>query len=318
MVSDGGDGRDGEEGQDGRTERIVVDGREIAITNPDKVLFPVSGHTKRDLVEHYRRIADVALPHYRGRPLSMHRFPDGIGGHGFFQKDAPDHFPDWITRAVLPKEAGTVAYVVADDAATLAYLATQAVITPHLSTARADRPHYPDRMIFDLDPSTDDFRRVQLAARAVRRVLDALEMPSFVLTTGSRGLHVVVPLDRSADYDDVKAFARAVAEHIATACPDDVTVELRKAKRRGRVFLDVLRNGYGATAVGAYAVRALEGAPVATPVRWDEALASDMHPRRYTMANIHRRLARIEDPWADMDSGAVSLSALRSRLEAVA
>ncbi|TVR96018.1 MAG: ATP-dependent DNA ligase [Rhodospirillales bacterium] len=201
------------------SKRITVGDHTVELSNLDKVLFPDSGLTKRDLVDYYRRIAEVALPHYRDRPLSMHRFPDGIDQEGFLQKDLPDYFPDWIDRVELKKEGGTVTFVVANDAATLVYLANQGCITPHLGLARQDKPDHPDRLIFDLDPSDDDFPKVQAAAAKLKDLLDELELSAFVQTSGSRGLHVVVPLDRSAEFGAVRDFARALAECLARRHP---------------------------------------------------------------------------------------------------
>lgn len=296
---------------------IEIDRHEIALSKLDKVLFPEAGLTKGDLVDYYRRIADVALPHLRGRPLSLQRFPDGIGNHGFFQKDRPDYFPAWIDGKALPKEDGSVTYVVADNAATLVYLANQACITPHVGLSRVDRIDAPDRLIFDLDPSGDDFALVQDAARKVRGMLDELDLVSFVQTTGSRGLHVVVPLDRSTDFDEVRSFARVLAQHLAGQHPDKLTVEQRKQARGSRVFLDYLRNAYGQTAVAPYGVRAIEGAPIATPLTWQEALAPDMSPRKYTISNIFRRLGQTGDPWAHIDREATSLAPAHKRLQAL-
>ncbi|MEX2409614.1 MAG: DNA primase small subunit domain-containing protein, partial [Rhodovibrionaceae bacterium] len=185
---------------------------------------------------------------------------------------------------------------------------------PHLGLARRDKPEHPDRLIFDLDPSDDDFAKVQETARLLRRLLESLELPVFVQTTGSRGLHLVVPLDRSAGFDTVRGFAQALCKHLAKRNPKLTTVEHRKAKRGDRVFLDTLRNAYGQTAVAPYAVRAIEGAPVATPLRWREAAAGDLTPRKYTIKNLFRRLARIEDPWADIGKSAIALGKTRERL----
>ncbi len=292
---------------------ITVDGREIALSNLDKVFFPDDGITKGDLVDHYRQIAGIALPHWRERALTMHRFPDGIGEDGFFQKDIPGHFPDWIARANLPKEGGTVTHILANEAATLVYIANQGCITPHLALARADAPDRPDRLIFDLDPSDDDFGKVQEAAERLRARLEALDLPVFVQTTGSRGLHLVVPLDGSAPFDPVRAAARRLAEAVAEDAPALATVAQRKASRGDRVFLDWLRNAYGQTAVAPYAVRARPGAPVATPLTWKEALSGDMTPRKYTVANIFRRLGQTEDPWAGIDAQPAEAAALVER-----
>jgi bifunctional non-homologous end joining protein LigD len=292
------------------TRMLEIEGREIGISNPDKVLFPEDGITKIDLAEYWAKIAPTALPHYRDRPLTMQRFPDGIEGDGFFQKHLPDHFPDWIARVDWPKEGGTVTHILANDAATLVYLADQGCITPHLALARAGDPRHPDRMVFDLDPSDEDFGKVQETARAVRSALDRHGFESFVGTTGSRGLHIVLPLDASADVDALRPFARRIASAVAEAHPALATTEQRKAKRGDRVLVDTFRTAFGQTAVGAYAPRARSGAPVATPIRWDEAFDSGLAPDRYTIASIFRRLGQIDDPWRDLADRAVPASEL--------
>jgi bifunctional non-homologous end joining protein LigD len=294
---------------------LRVDGHDIELTRQDKVLFPGSGITKGDLVRYYERIAPVALPHWRDRPLSQHRFPDGIESEGFFQKEIPDHYPSWVERAELKAQTdGSVTYAVANNAATLVYLANQASITPHLGLSRTDRIDHPDWLVIDLDPQDDDFEKVRFAARATRRFLDRLELPSFVQTSGSRGLHVFVPLDRSADFTRVRAFARDLARHLARQHPERLTTEQRKAKRGDRVYLDILRNAYGQTTAAPYAVRAKEGAPVATPLDWSEVADARLTPQRYTIANIFRRLSRKADPWRDMASRAGSLDRPHERL----
>lgn len=302
---------------EGRTRVEEISGRSLELSNLDKVLFPNDGITKGELIDYYRRVASIALPHYRDRPLTMHRYPDGIAKKGFFQKDIPDHFPEWIDRARLDKENGSVTHVVVNEPATLAYLADQGCVTPHLGLARIDKPDHPDRAIFDLDPSDDDFGKVQTAAKLLKSHLDKLELPSYVQTTGSRGLHVLVPLDRGADFDTVRDFTRAVAERLADANPDVVTVAHRKNKRGARVFIDYLRNAYGQTAVAPYGVRALEGAPVATPLSWREATASGLSPRKYTVKNLFRRLSQVDDPWSDIRRRGVSISAARRRFSAL-
>jgi bifunctional non-homologous end joining protein LigD len=266
------------------------------------VLFPDDGITKRDLADYYARIADVALPHWRDRPVTMERFPDGIGAEGFFQKNVPEHFPDWIARVELAKEGGTVIHALATEPATLVYLADQGCITPHLALARAATPDRPDRMVFDLDPSDGDFAKVQETAVAVRAALDARGLGSFVMATGSRGLHVVLSLDASAEVDALRPFARGLAAEVAEAHPALATAEQRKEKRGDRVLVDTFRTARAQTAVAPYGVRARTGAPVATPLRWDEALSPDMRPDRYTIATIFRRLGQVRDPWAEIDA----------------
>ncbi len=287
-----------------------LNGHTVEVSKADKVLFPRDGITKGDLARHYCRIAETALPHYRDRPLTMQRYPDGIEATGFFQKNVPNHFPDWIERVELPKQDGTVCHMLAHSAADLVFLVDQGCITPHLGVARADRPDRPDRLVFDLDPSDDDFAKVQDVAGALRDALDKRDMPSFVQTTGSRGLHVVLPLRRTADFAPLRDFMRGFAQRIADAHPDIATTEQRKAARGNRVLIDTFRTAIGQTFVAPYAVRALPGAPVATPIRWDEALSSDMSPRKYDIRSIPRRLGQIDDPWRGIDDCAIDARAL--------
>ena len=298
------------------SENIEIAGQSFELTHPEKVLFPKSGATKRDLVDYYARVAETALAHWRGRPVSMERYPDGVEEEGFFQKNAPDYFPDWIKRFELPKEGGTVEHVVTDDAATMAYLAAQGCITPHLGLSRVDRVEHPDRLIFDLDPSDDDFAKVREGARRLKDLLDRIEAPAFIQTTGSRGFHIVVPLDRTDDFDAARAVAQDIAKRLAGEAPERLTVEQRKDKRGRRVFVDWLRNAYGQTAVAPYAVRARPDAPIATPLEWDEALG-DTGPQDYRLGNIFRRLAQKGDPWRAMDRRAVRVAKLAERLEAI-
>ncbi|MCX4445329.1 non-homologous end-joining DNA ligase [Streptomyces sp. NPDC087866] len=267
------------------------------ISRPDKVLFPDDGITKAELAAYYRTVAGRMLPHLRDRPLMLQRFPDGIGGHGFMQKDVPHYFPDWVHRVELPKEGGTVTYPIADDTATLVYLAGQACITPHRFLSRADRPHHPDRLVFDLDPPGDDFAPVREAALGLHGLLEELELPSLVMTTGSRGLHVVVALDRRDDFDDVRAFARAVADALVARQPERFTTEARKKARGDRLYLDVQRNAYAQTAVAPYAVRARPGAPVAAPLAWEDVDDPALDARRWSLRDADALLER--DPWHD-------------------
>lgn len=286
----------------------------IELSNQDKIFFPDAGLTKGDLIDYYRRIADIMLPHLQNRPITMHRFPDGIDGDDFYQQQISDYFPEWIERVTVEKEGGTVTHVVCNNAATLVYLANQACITPHIWLSRTDKLYYPDRMIIDLDPSGDAIERVRLAALAVNAFLTELGLTTFVMTSGSEGYHIIVPLDRSEEFDTVRAFAQAVAEKLVERAPEQFTTEQRKNKRGNRVFLDTVRNSYGHTGVAPYAIRAKSGAPVATPLAWDEVEQNDMHPQKYTLANIFRRLGQKADPWRDMLRHAQSLSPARKRL----
>jgi bifunctional non-homologous end joining protein LigD len=287
----------------------------VKISHPDKLLFPDDGITKADLADYYERVSEWMLPHLRDRPVSMQRFPDGIGGKGFFHKDAPDYFPDWIARAELPKSGGTVTHVLIQNTDTLRYLANQNTITPHVFLSRADRPHQPDRLVFDLDPAEgSDFATVRRAARWTAELLDELELAPFAQVTGSKGIHIWTPLRRRADTEEVKAFANDAAQVLAERHPDALTTEFRKAKRGGRILVDVARNGYAQTAVPPYAVRPRPGAPVATPIQLDELSNSRLRPDRWTLRNVVRRLGSDGDAWADVQAHARGLGEPRKRL----
>jgi bifunctional non-homologous end joining protein LigD len=290
-------------------QEIEVEGRTLTVKRTTKPLFPAQGRhkeiSKGQVIDYYERIAKTMLPHLEGRPVSLQRCPDGIDSC-FFQKDVPDYFPDWIARAELPAEGKSVDYLLVEEPATLAYLANQGAIALHVGLSRVDAPQHPDRLIFDLDPPGGAFGEVRWAAGVLREAFTAMDMPSYAMTTGSKGLHVVVPLDRSADFDAAKTFARRLAEYLAERHLERLTVEQRKDKRQGRVFLDFLRNAYAQTAVAPYSLRTLPGAPVAMPIDWNE-ITGKLQPDRWTIANTFRRLSRKRDPWARIDRHAVKL-----------
>lgn len=298
-----------------QTTQERVGARAVQISRPGKVLFPEDGITKADLVAYYREVAPVMLPHLRGRPLMLERYPDGTGASRIMQKEISDYFPDWIHRARLAKQGGSVTHVVCDDEATLVYLANQACVGLHRWLSKTDRPEHPDRLVVDLDPAQDDFEAVREAAKLLHGLLDELGLPSFAMTTGSRGLHVLVALDRRADFDEVRAFAHDVAGLLAARHPDRMTVETRKQARQGRLYLDVQRNAYAQTAIAPYAVRALPGAPVAAPIAWSELDDPDLTARRWTMATIGDRVAA--DPWQAQPQRGHSLGPAKRRLAAL-
>lgn len=287
------------------------------VSNRDKILFPEATLTKGDLIDYYRKIADVMVPHVKGRPLTMHRFPDGIDGPEFYQKDTPDYFPDWIQTHNVAKEDGNVNHVVCQNAATLAYLASQASITPHVWLSRISALKCPDQAIFDLDPSAESLSQVRKAAFDLRELLEVeLNLKTWIKTTGSRGYHLVVPLDGKERFDEVRGFARSAAQELAKRHPDQYTVEMRKEKRGDRVFIDYLRNAYAQTAVAPYAVRATKNAPVATPIDWSEL--EDVAPSDFTVKNILSRISEVEDPWKNLQRHRYSLSERQKRLEELA
>jgi bifunctional non-homologous end joining protein LigD len=291
--------------------------RTVTISRADKLLF-ADGLTKEDLARYYGQIAEVMLPHIVNRPLTLERYPDGIEGERILQKQASKYFPPWIARVVVPKKGGSVEHVRATDAASLVYLANQACIALHAALSRRDRLDHPDRLIIDLDPSSDRPTETRRAARIVGDLLRELGLRPWAMATGSRGYHVVVPLRRKLDFDGVRAFARelaAVAEHRE---PKLFTTEQRKAKRGDRVLLDVARNGYAQTAVAPYSVRPRPGAPVATPLHWDELSQSSTRSDRWTLRTVGRRLKADGDPWQEINARPSSLSEARRRLDAIA
>jgi bifunctional non-homologous end joining protein LigD len=272
--------------------------RDVRITHPGKVLFAADGITKADLAAYYRDVAPRMLPHVRDRPVSLQRFNAGIDAQGFFQKEIPKGAPPWVRRVRVGKRGGSVCHVLANDAPTLVWLANQNCITPHVWTSRADRLERPDRMIFDLDPAgDDDFALVRRTARELGDLLREAGVEPFAMTTGSKGLHVVVALRRRYGFDAVRAAAAAVASELVARRPKELTTEFYKRKRDGRLFVDVNRNAWAATAVPAYAVRPLPGAPVATPLRWDELDDRRLTARRWTLRTV---LDRDPDTWADL------------------
>lgn len=299
-------------------KEVAVGRRRFVLTNRDKLLFPDDGVTKGDLVAYYRDVAGVMLPHLRGRPLMLQRCPDGVAGGCFYQKEASRHFPEWVATVELPKDRGVVHHVLCEDEATLAYLAGQACITFHAWTSRADRPDRPDRVVLDFDPSRPDFEPVRAGALAARRVLEEIGLRPFVGTTGSRGVHVVAPIDRRAGFDAVRAFSVRLAEVLVAGDPESLTLEFRKERRQGRVLVDVMRNGYAQTAVVPYSVRVLPGAPVAVPVTWAELESGSVRPQAWRLGDVRRRLDDAGDPWTDLARHARPLAGARRRLEALA
>lgn len=299
-------------------EKTIRVGRyEVKVTNLTKVLFPREGITKQDLIEYYQRIATWMLPHLRDRALALERYPDGIEKQSFFQKEAAAYYPKWIERVTVKKVGGTVRHVVCNNAATLVYLANQACITPHTWLSRVEKLNYPDQMVFDLDPSSDDFNAVKETARSIGELLEKLELPAYLKTTGSRGLHIAVPLKQEEDFDAVRAFARRLAEIVVGQAPKERTLEQRKENRRGRVFLDVNRNAYAQHMAAAYAVRARAGAPTSAPLEWKELESKDLRPDGVTIRNVFERVEKLGDVWKDFARRAVSLKKARKRLESL-
>jgi len=270
------------------------------ITHPEKVLFPDDGITKGELAAYYEAIAPVMVPHLRGRPLTMERYPAGIGRKGFWQKDVSKGFPDWLERVEVPKKDGVVHHPVVTDLKSLLWTANQNTITHHVWSSRVPSLKYPDVCVFDLDPSTDDVASVRSAAIGLRDLLKKLGLPSWVKTTGSKGFHIVVPLDGKTPMGQAARFAAAVGTFFVSLAPDALTQEFNKVDRRGRIYVDTGRNGFHSTFAAAYTVRARRGAPVSAPCTWTEVERGDVAPDTFTIRNILDRVKKTGDVWADM------------------
>src|SRR3954463_794639 len=280
--------------------------RNVRITHPDKVLFP-DGITKADLAVYYRDVAPAMLPHVRDRPVSMQRFNAGITRPGCVHKDIPHGAPEWVPTVEVPKKGGTVRHVLANETATLVWLANQNCITPHVSTARADRLGPPDPIVWDLDPSGAAFDLVRRTAIDLGALLRETGCEPHAMVTGSRGIHVVVAIRRRYEYGAVRDAALAVADALVERSPDELTTAFYKEKREGRLFLDVNCNGRAQTAVPPYAVRPRPGAPVATPLRWEELEDRGLRPDGWTLRTVRARLEGDGDPWAGIAADAGGL-----------
>jgi bifunctional non-homologous end joining protein LigD len=285
-----------------------VSARTVRLTHPDRLLWPGAGLTKRDLYDYFGAVAETMLPHVRDRPVSLQRFRGAVEDGGFFQKEIPKGAPDWIARVSVPKHGGSVCHLLANDRETLQWLAQQGCVTPHVFTSRADRLDRPDRLVIDLDPSQDDFAAVRRAAQSCGAALRARGLEPFAMVTGSRGIHVVVPIKRTRAVQDVLAWAHRFAAELAAEHPDTLTTEFRKAKRDDRLYLDVARNGPAQTVVPPYAPRPRPGAPVATPLRWEELDDDALRPDGWTLRTVLQRLEELGgDPWSGIAKAARAL-----------
>jgi len=278
-----------------------------SITHPEKVLFPEDGITKGELAAYYEAIAPMMVPHMRARPVTMERYPSGIGEPGFFHKDVSKGFPEWLERVETPKKGGTVHYPLVSDTRSLLWLANQNTITPHVWTSRAPDLVHPDVCVFDLDPAEDDPKILRAATLEVRDLLNELGLKSWLKTSGSKGFHIIVPLDAEADFGEVARFAHTVGTILVKRDPDHLTQEFSKADRGGRILVDTGRNGYSATFAATYAVRAKPGAPVSAPCTWEELERGDVHPRTFTLRTMPRRIADAGDVWSGMPDHKQSL-----------
>ena len=291
----------------------------MAISHPEKVLFPDDGITKGELCAYYEAVAPLMVPHISGRPVTMERHPAGIGKKGFIQKDVSKGFPEWLERVEVErreaKEGGGVHYALANDARSLVWMANQNSITPHVWTSRVPHLERPDLCVFDLDPPDDESKAVAAGALRVRELLEELGLPCFAKTSGSKGFHVVVPLTDDADFPTTWRFAHGAGAVLVKRHPQLFTQEFIKADRAGRIFVDTGRNAPGATCAAVYAVRPRAGAPVSAPCTWPEIERSLVGPRTFTLRTMPARIAEVGDLWRDLGREPRSLHGPLATLE---
>jgi bifunctional non-homologous end joining protein LigD len=268
------------------------------ITHPEKVLFPEDGITKGDLAAYYESIAPLMLPHISGRPVTMERFPSGIGETGFFHKDVAKGFPEWLHRVEVPKKGGVVHHPLVSDLASLLWIVNQNTITPHVWTSRVPHLYQPDICVFDLDPADDRAPdALRDAALSLRDLLLEHGHKSWIKTSGSKGFHIVVPWDVKAKSGAVARFANRVGRELVERHPTQLTQEFAKVDRKGRIYVDTGRNGYSATFAAAYAVRPKPGAPISAPCTWEEIEAGVVGPRTFTLRTMADRARDVGDLW---------------------
>lgn len=270
------------------------------ISHPDKILFPESELTKEDIAGYYKDIAPYMVPFIKNHPLTLRDFPQGIDKEGFFQKRAPDYFPAFIQRVEVPlrtHDQEVIKMVTANKAKDLVYFASQNAIEIHMGLSHIKDLEKTDQIIFDLDPSQNDFEKVRDVAFILKDLLEEEGLTSFVKTTGSKGVHVHVPMKNLTLFKKVKEFAQKLAEKAHKKHPELITLEQRKNKRGEKVFLDYLRNDYGMTAIAPYSLRALKNAPIATPISWDHLKDKTLGAQTYTLKNIGAYLKTHENPW---------------------
>jgi len=289
----------------------------IDISNPEKKIF--ASYTKKDLVGYYAKIAEIMLPHIKNRLLSLYRFPNGTDKEGFFQKERPGFFPSWINHKKVPKHSdggkGEVDYIVCDSQKSLVYVASQ-VAEFHISTSTTEKLGYPDKLMFDLDPESDNpaqIARLRKIARKLGELLSNIGLNPFIMTTGKKGYHIAVPIKPEQANEQVREFALKAAQVIENDNPDQATTELVKSKRMDRIFIDVNRNSPQQTSIAPYSVRAVKNATVALPISWDELESAS--PANFNIEKTIKRMHKRKDPWKDFAKKSGSLKEVVARLK---
>jgi len=283
----------------------------VEITNKDKILFPKDKITKLDFVNYYKKAAKLILPFLKDRPLTLKRFPNGIKNEMFFQKKVMDYYPSFIKTVQVKREGKSpIKMPVITDLKSLLYIANQ-VGEFHPWLSKTNKLNYPDRLIFDLDPKKNNFSKVIQAAKDLKKILDDLKLSSFLMTTGSKGLHIIIPIKPEKTFDEVRSIAKSIATILVNKYPTKYTIETRKEKRKNKVFIDYLRNAFHQTAVAAYSIRAIDKAPIATPVNFDE-LNKNLNAQKFNLQNI---FSRTKNPFKTLNSKSVSLKIAEKKIE---
>jgi bifunctional non-homologous end joining protein LigD len=288
---------------------VILKIGKVEITKQDKLLFENPDYSKKDIAEYYSKIWKNMKLHMIGYPVTLQRFPNGIKEKGFYQKNASDYFPKWLDRVEIQGHGDTLtSYPLCNDVDSLVYLVNQGTITFHTWLSSTHDLEKPDKIIFDLDPPKDDLSMILEAAFDIKEELENLHLKPFVMTTGSTGLHIITPIKPEYNFEQIKEFAKKVAYHVTKNNEDKYTTEQRKDRRDGKIFIDILRNAKGQTGVCPYSLRPISGAPVATPLDWNELAKKDFDSQKYNIKNIFRRLGQIDDPWKDFKKSSVSIA----------
>ncbi len=285
---------------------MKINGQKVSISNEDKQFFP-SGITKGDLIDFYLDISDYLLPHLKDRPVMIRRFPNGIKEQGFYQKEVSDYFPHWMPSHKVAKKHGHIDHIMVNDKASLVYLVNQGAVAFHTWLSKIDHLHKPDKLIIDLDPPGNDFEPVRKAAFYIKEFFASNDIKIYPMTTGSKGLHLVLPLKPVHEFDKVRDIGKKVGEKLVENYPDTFTLEQRKQNRDGKIYFDIQRNAYGQTGVAPYSLRPIEQAPIATPLNWEELKNSDLTASIYTIKNIKRRLGQKEGIWEGIEESRIKI-----------
>ena len=294
-----------------------MDERRVTITNPRKVFWPDEGYTKSDLIEYYDSVSPWLLPYLKDRPLVLTRYPDGIKGKSFFQKDAPEWIPSWVRTAarIHSHDVGRdIDYFIVDDRESLRYVVNLGTIPLHLWSSRLASLDHPDWLVLDLDPKGAPFTDVVKVAQALHRILDELAVPSYVKTSGATGLHILLPLGAGYDYEVTRTFARLLAVMGVEAEPQISTIARPLRSRGGKVYIDFGQNGRGQTIVAPFSARPLPGAPVSCPLGWEDVTAG-LDPARFTIKTAPARFEKVGDPLAPVLRGRIDVAAALRKLE---